>query len=161
MALIQCPECKKRISDTVDSCPNCGYKITPEKIAEVKKQASNNLKVFGVGCLSIVIFFIIIGVMTGTKEDVPKTKEELRAEQIEKYFSPWDGSHRGLTKVIMESINDPDSYEHFETRYWDKGDHLIVNTFFRSKNGFGGFVKTFVKAKVDLNGNVIEVIETQ
>ena len=56
-------------------------------------------------------------------------------------------------------MNDPDSYDHFETVYWDKGDHLIVRTTFRGKNAFGGVVKNWVKAKVDLNGNVIEVIE--
>lgn len=27
MALIECPECKKQISDTAASCPQCGYSI--------------------------------------------------------------------------------------------------------------------------------------
>jgi len=27
MALIYCPECRKEISDTSDSCPHCGFKI--------------------------------------------------------------------------------------------------------------------------------------
>ena len=27
MALIRCPECKKKISDTCDSCPHCGYRF--------------------------------------------------------------------------------------------------------------------------------------
>jgi zinc-ribbon domain len=27
MALIDCPECKKQISDTAPACPHCGYKI--------------------------------------------------------------------------------------------------------------------------------------
>ena len=27
MALMNCPECNKEISDTVRTCPNCGYKI--------------------------------------------------------------------------------------------------------------------------------------
>ena len=85
----------------------------------------------------------------------PKTRTEI----IEQQFSAWDGSHRSLTKLIKESMNDPDSYDHVETVYWDKGDHLIVRTTFRGKNAFGGVVKNWVKAKVDLNGNVIEVIE--
>ena len=55
-------------------------------------------------------------------------------------------------------MNDPNSYEHAETRYSDKGDHLIVSTTFRGKNAFGGVVKNMVIAKVDLNGNVIEII---
>jgi hypothetical protein len=85
--------------------------------------------------------------------------EEARKEQIEKHFSAWDGSHRGLTEVIKKSMNDPNSYEHAETRYIDRGDHLIVITEFRGKNAFGGVVKNSVTAKVDLNGNVVEIIE--
>ena len=27
MALMECPECSKSISDTVDSCPSCGYQF--------------------------------------------------------------------------------------------------------------------------------------
>jgi len=73
-------------------------------------------------------------------------------------FSSWDGSHRGLTKVIKESMNDPKSYEHVETVYWDKGDRLIVQTTFRGKNGFGGVVKNRVKAETDLDGNVLKII---
>ena len=32
MALIKCPECKKKISDQCEKCPNCGYPI--DKICE-------------------------------------------------------------------------------------------------------------------------------
>ena len=79
---------------------------------------------------------------------------------IEKGFSSlWDGSHRELTKVIKGSMNDPGSYEHVETVSWDMGDHLVVRTTFRGKNAFGGVVSNWVKAKTDLDGNVLEVIE--
>lgn len=85
-------------------------------------------------------------------------REKERRERIEKGFSSWDGSHRGLTKHIKEIMNDPDSYDHVETEYWDKGDHLIVKATFRGKNAFGGVVKNWVMARVDLDGNVIAVI---
>lgn len=29
MALINCPECNKQISDRAEACPNCGYPIHP------------------------------------------------------------------------------------------------------------------------------------
>lgn len=86
-------------------------------------------------------------------------KNAARKKRIEGGFSAWDGSHLGLTKVIKESMNDPRSYEHVDTKYWDMGDHLIVTTTFRGKNAFGGVVKNWVKAKTDLDGNVLEVIE--
>lgn len=91
--------------------------------------------------------------------DYLANKDAARKKRLEGGFSAWDGSHRGLTKVIKESMNDPKSYEHVETKYWDMGDHLVVTTTFRGKNAFGGVVKNWVKARTDLDGNVLEVIE--
>lgn len=109
-------------------------------------------------CAVLVMTFLALGSTDSNTSNVPKTPEEERTAEIEKNFSGWDGSHNGLTAAIKESMNDPKSYEHVETRYSDKGDHLIVTTTFRGKNAFGGVVKNSVTAKVDLNGNVIEII---
>ncbi|MFH0888396.1 MAG: hypothetical protein V1871_04235 [Planctomycetota bacterium] len=65
MALIKCPECKGKISDTTDSCPKCGYKITPEEVAELKEKKNminmNELKksiaILLIMCAVAVIFF--------------------------------------------------------------------------------------------------------
>ena len=40
MALIKCPECKKKISDQCENCPNCGYPIKA-KITANETEASN------------------------------------------------------------------------------------------------------------------------
>ena len=92
-----------------------------------------------------------------------KKKEAVRTaarkKQIESQFSAWDGSHRNLERAIKQSMNDPDSYEHVETVYWDMQSYLVVKTTFRGKNAFGGLVINWVKAKVDLAGNIISVIE--
>lgn len=84
---------------------------------------------------------------------------EARKERIESQFSGWDGSHRNLERLIKSSMNDPDSYDHVETVYWDRGDHLIVQTRFRGANAFGGIVIDSVKAKVSLSGSILAVIE--
>lgn len=80
-----------------------------------------------------------------------------RKELINKQFSQWDGSHIKLEQIIKESMHDPDSYKHVETRYSDKGDHLIVITKYRGANAFGGIVTEYAKAKVTLYGKVLEV----
>lgn len=82
-----------------------------------------------------------------------------RTKRIEEQFSSWDGSHRNLERVIKNAMNDPDSYEHSKTVYWDKGSYLIVRTEYRGKNAFGGIVKNFVKAKVSMNGDVLQILE--
>ncbi len=56
-------------------------------------------------------------------------------------------------------MNDPDSYEHDETVYWYRGDHLVVKTTFRGKNAFGGVVRNDVKAKVSLGGQIFQILD--
>ena len=85
--------------------------------------------------------------------------KKARQDRIASGFSAWDGSHRKLERAIKKVMNDPDSYDHVETLYWDQGDYLIVKTTFRGKNAFGGKVLNWVKAKCDLDGNVIQVLE--
>jgi hypothetical protein len=60
MAMITCPECKKKISETANSCPKCGYQLTPEKIAEIKKKEQQALKGCGIGCLSVIVIFVVL-----------------------------------------------------------------------------------------------------
>ena len=155
MALTKCKECGKEVSTKAKECPGCG--------APVKSSSS-------VGCLTIIAVIFVIGMIgslfdndkseksSRTESTTPKTQEEIREDQLQKQFSAWDGSHTGLTKLIKTAMNDPGSYDHVETVYWDKGDHLVVKTTFRGKNAFGGVVENWVMAKVDLNGNIIEVI---
>jgi len=95
------------------------------------------------------------------------TKEQLKAvedakereDKIKRQFSVWDGSHHKLNELIKKAMNDPGSYQHVETNYFDMKDHLIVNTTFRGKNAFGALIKNTVKAKVSIDGDDIEIIE--
>jgi len=44
MALITCPECTKRISNTAQACPNCGYDLkAAKKKLEQSKAAKGEL----------------------------------------------------------------------------------------------------------------------
>ena len=163
MALITCPECKKKISDAADSCPSCGYKLTSEKMADIKKEEQQETDVGTIGCgiLGLVTFFILMISINDfpSNSETATPKVETRQEKIEKHFSGWDGSHYELTRIIKQSMNDPDSYEHVETFIVrDEGDYLVIQTIFRGKNGFGGIVKNWVRAKIDLNGRVIEIM---
>ncbi|MEW6117320.1 MAG: hypothetical protein AB1553_10525 [Nitrospirota bacterium] len=126
-----------------DACPYCNS----------KQGWSLRIKLL----LAFFVLAALLGAMAGYAPS-RGTSEKFRKEKIERGFSAWDGSHRGLEKIIKESMNDPDSYKHEETVYWDKGDYLIVKTTFRGKNAFGGVVKNWVMAKADLDGNIIEVI---
>lgn len=81
----------------------------------------------------------------------------------EKYVSGWDGSCRPLEKYIKKQLNDPDSYEHSETRYYVNDDTTKVNvlTIFRAKNGFGGLILTSYAAELDMSGNILKLSEVR
>lgn len=58
MALINCPECKKKISETASKCPNCGYKIKANKIKH--NITKNNIYVITVFIIIFVMFLLLI-----------------------------------------------------------------------------------------------------
>lgn len=64
MALIRCPECKKQISETAESCSRCGYKVTPEEVAEIKKKK----QVWKLGCAILFLAFFILTFISMTQD---------------------------------------------------------------------------------------------
>lgn len=55
-------------------------------------------------------------------------------------LSSWDGSHRGVVDTLKESLRDPDSFQHVETRITPTdamGNHTLLMKY-RARNGFGG-----------------------
>lgn len=63
MALINCPECSKSISDSANNCPYCGYPINPTKVLKPKGQGCF-MQTLNAGCLiivSILVFALVIG----------------------------------------------------------------------------------------------------
>lgn len=159
MALTTCNSCGKEVSPKAASCPHCGQ----PKPAKRKPSAKRVLIGLGIAIVAVILLSNLGGksdksANTGSGSKQTASAPPTREKQIKDQFSPWDGSHRNLERLIKKSMNDPDSYDHDKTVYWDKGDFLIVKTTFRGKNAYGGVVKNWVKAKVDMNGNVLQVI---
>lgn len=77
-----------------------------------------------------------------------------RVRSIEKQFSQFDGSHTLLEKMIKRSLKNPDSYEHVETVYWDKGNYILVKTTYRGTNSFNAVVTDSVEQAFTIEGDV-------
>jgi hypothetical protein len=98
------------------------------------------------------------------KEAEEATKEaeayQLKRSIIEKHFFSYDGSHMNLERYIKKNMNDPNSYEHVETTFNipGKGDFYYVFSTYRGNNAFGGKIVDNIKAKADMNGNIIEIL---
>lgn len=117
-----------------------------------KKFILNGLSILGLSVFILLAF--------GSSEDENAPPQNSREGKIKAQFSAWDGAHIKLERMVKKSMNDPSSYEHVETVYWDRQDHLVIKTTFRGKNAFGGVVVNWVKAKVDINnGQVLSIIE--
>lgn len=105
-----------------------------------------------------------------------KTPEEIYEEEyqvwIERQFSAWDGAHHDLVRLVKNNMNDPDSFEHVETKYLriqtqeqidtvGNGadiDDLYLYMKFRGANAFGGKILSEVEALVDKSAGTIMII---
>lgn len=82
-----------------------------------------------------------------------------RDKTLRDQFSPWDGSHRGVELAIKESMHNPASYEHVETRYKDNGPGkgMTIYSTVRGSNAYGGIVKAAYRAEVSDAGAVLNL----
>lgn len=119
----------------------------------------------------VIIVLITIGIFQTTSEDT-KTVEAstltqaqndsaARQETLTKAFSQWDGSQENLVKYVKDNMNDPESFEHVKTNYWDNGksDTIIIKMTYRGKNAFGGVVTESVRAVAKISGELISVTQ--
>ena len=75
MAMINCPECGKEISDTVKNCIHCGYPIKkPKKELPIKK----------IGIVTVISLIAIIGIVILVLSNTLNDAEKADVEQVEK-----------------------------------------------------------------------------
>jgi hypothetical protein len=60
---------------------------------------------------------------------------------------------------VKQNMNDADSYEEVSYDYSYHSTYFIILLKYRGKNGFGAKVINYIKAKTDLDGNVIAVLD--
>ncbi len=109
MAVINCPECNGKVSDTLSKCPHCGYVIKEEKkqspksdlkpiLGKLKKNKKLSI-IIGI-CLFIIICFSIIA-----------------------YISTSDNR---LTEKVVEYLEDEDYKCRYKENYDDYNDEVYV-----------------------------------
>lgn len=103
-----------------------------------------------------------------TDKDIGKDDFEKRVNLDEFYGSfGLSGEYYPLEKAIKDSMNNPDSYEHVQTKYAikirdenNKGkSYAVIITKFRGTNVYNAIVTQEVKAIVDLETNELAIVE--
>jgi hypothetical protein len=85
-------------------------------------------------------------------------KAVARKKEIEGQFSAYDGSHRSLERRVKESMNNPDSFEHVKTTYWDYGQgNIKLRMTFRGTNAYNAMVTQTAFAVATPKGEILEL----
>ena len=161
MALITCPDCKKKISDNATACPNCGFQLTPEKISKIKEDEK---KARGSGCWVVIAMIIIIpniinfflpdtddgnqntNLGTRTSASATKTDAWVMAQQFVKnnLKSPGTASFGGLFK----DYQNPDDV----VTYLGNGKFRVC-AWVDAQNSFGGKIRTYFVCELKYLGD--------
>nr|WP_321329066.1 hypothetical protein [Alcaligenes faecalis] len=135
MALLKCPECKKKFSDKAQACPSCG---APLSVALEAKKAENKNALQGLAIIAVVavLFAIFSGKgekSTDTTEAVKKSDPALTEIKLQ----------RLAREYVTANLKDPGSAE-FRNQKSMCGE---VN----AKNSFGGMTgyTRFIAARSD------------
>lgn len=111
--------------------------------------------------LAVIAFFATLTVVTPNQDPVAQTPAKARAEQISKLFHGTDGTHPNLAIIVKAGLTNPDSFEHQQTSYRDMGEYLVISMKYQSETHHGQSIDRFTKAKVDLTGKVISILENR
>lgn len=98
MALINCPECGKEVSDTAQACPDCGYDIQKYLRKDTKAQKRTDIQpkikkiTFIVLIVAIIMIAIAILIKSMRKEVVHGTNWGMSPSQVEKQEKKYSGT---------------------------------------------------------------------
>lgn len=111
MALINCPECGKEISDKAASCPNCGYPISStEKIIESQDnttvsppttKSNKNVGIIIAIISIIVIAVILVFVVNNIKKKNAQAKREQAIQEVKTAMDDVDSSLNDLFSALV------------------------------------------------------------
>lgn len=67
---------------------------------------------------------------------------DMRQKKIKRAFSSKDGSHLKIVDMVKSVLDDPDSFRHYETKYWNFGKGVVyIAMEYGAKNKFGAMIR--------------------
>jgi DNA-directed RNA polymerase subunit RPC12/RpoP len=153
--IVECSQCHKQFEATPERLNNttpvlAKADISPNEV--VSRKSKSKLGMLALIFLALVVIFPFIvpdSNPVGADTDTTAAKTTIDPNAPENFFSGWNGSNKELVDLVKSTMNDPDSFEHVETRFSDKGNSLSILMTYRGKNGFNATITNSVSA--DLN----------
>ena len=153
MALVNCPECNKEVSDSALSCPHCGFQLREEEVQTVKNQVKKPKKKSN-GCLiwliiiaAAIAFFYIIG----SNDDSSSSSSSPSTNKFLAYNYAKD--------FVKENLKSPSTAEFPGVSEKDRhttslggGKYKIVS-WVDSQNSFGATIRTNFSCIIVFEGN--------
>lgn len=146
MAIINCPECNKQISDQAPKCPGCGYPLHDEKSVDLSGLIVNNKKII-TAIAVVVIFFLGYRIWYNSEKQVLKrgntiihsSNDNIKSSDYEKSssaifgnlnitdFSCSLGKYGGTMSCSVTNNNSFMVHGYFRVNFYDKWGKLIYN----------------------------------
>jgi len=126
----------------------------------VARDAAQTAKGCGIiiGLLGIIIgiLFLLTPADDGPDPDSPEAK-------ISSQFHPWDSRHLALEDLVVDNLNDPNSFDHLESRYThnESEQTIRVRMEYTASNRLGGTVRGTAIAVFDYDGDVVDIIQLE
>ncbi len=133
MALIICPECKKRISETAETCPKCGLKLSRDEVDKIKMKAKDLKNKVLIGTLAVFALLALFGIFSSDKKiTVPSVPLSVSDNVSVKYSSPQEQQE----SQAAQAITGVEKYRLYSYSQADKGSEYIYNGKERFKISF-------------------------
>ena len=121
MARIPCPECKKQISETAESCPKCGYKLTPEEAKKIKQKTQN----MQMGCVIVSGIAIFIAMLSVFSTSRPPTHQPIQSQSTDRseWVGTWHVESIGgqPTAQVLSEGSQPDAVVSWDWTFYPDG----------------------------------------
>jgi len=148
VASINCPECRKKISNTAKHCPNCGYLISLEEVAKLEAEAKRfESKIAYIG-LVIVLLLLIPFVKYQLNNPAPTPTQPKETKTSTMAFIQ-------CKEFVKRQLHSPATANFPLLDYASRKDDIntySIKSYVDAQNGFGATVRTNYTCKVQFLG---------
>lgn len=103
----RCPFCGEEIKATAIKCKHCGEFLDDKKLqdTEIQQTSNDSGKNFGIGCLCVIGFFIVLGILGSFVPDTETSSDYEETENYEYSDGKVTGRHDGFGYLAVMSAN--------------------------------------------------------